>query len=76
LPVGRPGGIEPEIPLLLGEIDSFGPAESESSHDLRRGRFAPAAMADEGIAQTTRALTKDHSSTSFDPIGFEVVLRS
>jgi hypothetical protein len=37
--------------------------------------FAPTAMADDGIAQTNRALTKDHSSTSFDPIGFEVVLR-
>ena len=39
------------------------------------GLFAPAAMADDGIAQTNRTLTKDHSSTSFDPIAFEVVLR-
>jgi len=39
------------------------------------GLFAPAAMADDGIAQTDRAMTKDSSSTSLDPIGFEVVLR-
>ena len=37
--------------------------------------FAPAAMADDGIAQTNRTLPKDRPSTSFDPIGFEVVLR-
>lgn len=37
--------------------------------------FAPAAMADDGIAQTNRALTKNRPTTSIDPIGFEVVLR-
>ncbi len=35
--------------------------------------FAPAAVTDDGIAQTNRALTKDRPA-SFDPVGFEVVL--
>jgi hypothetical protein len=38
--------------------------------------FAPATMADNRITQTNRALAKDCPSTSFDPVGFEVVLRS
>ena len=37
--------------------------------------FAPAAMTDDGIAYTNRALTKDRPTISIDPIGFEVVLR-
>ena len=38
--------------------------------------FPAAPMADDRIAQTNRALTQDRPSTSFDPIGFEVVLCS
>ena len=37
--------------------------------------FAPAAMADDGIALTIRAVAKDRAPTSFDPIDLEVVLR-
>jgi hypothetical protein len=40
------------------------------------GLFAPAPMADDRIPPTDRALPKDRPSTSFDPIGLEVVLRS
>ena len=36
--------------------------------------FAPAAMPDDRIAQTNRAVAKDRTSTGFDPIDFEVVL--
>lgn len=39
------------------------------------GLFAPAAMADDRIAQTNGALAKDRASTRFDPIDLEVVLR-
>jgi hypothetical protein len=38
--------------------------------------FLATPMADNRIAQTNRALTQDRSSTSFDPIGFEVELCS
>jgi len=37
--------------------------------------IAPAAMADDGIALTIRALAENRSSARFDPIDLEVVLR-
>src|ERR1035441_3466752 len=36
--------------------------------------FAPAAMTDDRIPQTNRAVAKDRAPTRFDPIDFEVVL--
>jgi hypothetical protein len=37
--------------------------------------FAPSAMADNRIAQATRAVAKDCPSANFDPIGFELFCR-
>ena len=37
--------------------------------------FAPAAMTDDGILQTNRAVAKDDFLCRLGPIGFEVVLR-
>jgi hypothetical protein len=39
---------------------------------LIMGLFGAAALADDGIALTNRALTRDRFSTDFDPIGFEL----
>jgi hypothetical protein len=40
------------------------------------GLFPPAAMTDDRIAQTQRALAKNRPSAGLGPIGFEVALRS